>query len=53
MCKFSTTDIFKLALETGSINAAVYTEDEEGKVGHKDVFETIREEIWLEEVFGA
>ena len=23
------------------------------RIAHKDVFETIREEVWLEEVFGA
>ena len=33
--------------------ANIYTEDEMKKIGHKDIFETIREEVWLEEVFGA
>ena len=53
ICAFSTTDVFKFALETGSVTEDVYTEDEKKKIGHKDVFETVREEIWLEDVFGA
>ena len=53
MCAFATTDIFDFALMAGSVDAHVYTEDEREKIGHKDIFETIREEVWLEEVFGA
>ena len=51
ICAFSTTDVFELALETGTED--IYNADEKKKIGHKDVFETIREEIWLEDVFGA
>lgn len=35
------------------MEAHTYTEDEMKQVGSKDVFETVREEDWLEEVFGA
>lgn len=38
---------------TGSVDSNVYTDDEGKQIGHKDVFENIREEVWLEEVFGA
>ena len=53
MCSLVTMDVFKLALMTGSVSEHVYTEDEMSRIAHKDVFETIREEVWLEEVFGA
>ena len=53
LCSFVSTDVFKLALMTGSVSEHVYTQDEMDRIAHKDVFETVREEVWLEEVFGA
>ena len=53
MCSFVTKDVFDLAKMTGSVENHVYTEDEMSQIAHKDVFEVIREEVWLEEVFGA
>ena len=53
ICAFATCDVFKLAFLTGSVPANVYTEDEEKKLLKKDVVEVIREEQWLEEVYGA
>ena len=53
MCSFVTKDVFDLAKMTASVENHVYTEDETSRIAHKDVFEVIREEVWLEEVFGA
>ena len=53
ICAFATVDIFKLALDAGSVSANVYSETEEKSLVAKDTCEIIREEQWLEEVFGA
>ena len=54
VCQFSTTDVFKLVVSTGQESAAIYSEDEESTLLDNDsVVEIIREEQWLEEVFGT
>ena len=38
---------------TGSVSEHVYTKDEMSRIAHEDVFEEIREDVWLEDVFGV
>ena len=53
ICEFVTVDAFKLAVETGCADTPIYSSDEEKALMNQDTIEVVREEIWLEDVFGA
>ena len=53
ICEFVTVDAMKLAVQTGCADSEIYSEDEQKKLTAEDVIEVVREEIWLEDVFGA
>ena len=53
ICAFATVDVFKLAKAAGMVTEDIYSQEEEKALLDKDVVEVIREEHWLEDVFGA
>ena len=53
ICAFVTKDVFKMALDAGIAESDIYTEEETGQLLNADGLEAIREEQFLEEVFGA
>lgn len=52
MCKFVTTDIFSLAKASGDV-VDIYNEDECRGLVSDDCLEIVREDQWLESVYGA
>ena len=53
VCAFVTIDVFKMALDAGIVESNIYTEEECSTLQSSDVIENVREEQFLEEVFGA
>ena len=53
MCHFATIDIFALAELTGVVNPRIYSEDEEKALSGGDLLESLREDGFLETVFGT
>ena len=52
VCEFVTSNVFQLAFDLNGVEN-VYSEDEVGKLISEDIIEILREDQWLEEVFGA
>ena len=52
LCSLVTIDLFAITKATGQVNQ-IYDEAECKKLMHKDNIYVIREEIWLEEIYGA
>ena len=51
LCELVTQDVFKYAIEHVGAGS-IYSEDEVKKLVNKDIIEAIREDQWLEEVYG-
>ena len=52
LCKLVTVDLFVLANANGGVSL-IYNDEEGNKLVKKQSIEELREDIWLEEVYGA
>lgn len=51
LCSFVSSDVFKMA-EASGITEEIYTDDEVSTLLNEDNIEILREEKWLEEIYG-